>query len=256
MLLVLFVASLCNTVLAQEERNFLNFYYIDAESGKNVEYREFFREVSSKIHQVRIDAGEINGAYLMQARVPGGSQAISDYILVIVPNGGLGGESMSTGDALKKAGIEMTGPEYWQKWRELSNLVKREIWTNEARIGSLDEGNLIQMDFMDVHDSSDWIEMESEVFQPVHQLRIDKDERVGWGARRLHMPRGSDLQYNGATVNVFADWEQFGKQGSRGLFGQAHPNMDTSGLRERIGKARTMVRTELFELIYKKVASE
>ena len=256
LLLVLFVASVCNLAFAQEERNFMNFYYIDAEPGKSGEYRDFFRDVSSKVHQVRIDAGEINGVYLMQARVPGGTESISDYILIVIPDGGLGGAGMSLGDALKKAGIKMTSDEYWEQFRELTNFVKREIWTSVTYIGSLEEGNLIQMDFMDVHDPSDWADMETEVFQPVHQLRIDKGERVAWGARRLFMPRGSDLQYNGATVNIFADWEQFGKSGRGNYFRQAHPNMDTSGLRERIRQARTMVRTELFELISKKVASE
>ena len=256
MLIAFFVASIFGTASAQQQRDFLNFYYLDVEPGKGGEYRNFFREISSKVHKVRIEAGEIRGAYLMQARVPGGTESISDYILVIVPNGGLGGESMSAGDALKKAGIEMTGSQYWQKFWELTNFVKREIWTDVARIGSLEEGNLIQMDFMDVHNVGDWVDMEREIFKPVHQLRIDEGERVGWGARRLFMPRGRDLQYNGATVNIFADWEQLGKSGGRGFFRRAHPDMDTSDLSEKIGKARTMVRTELFELISKQVASK
>lgn len=250
-LIPLVTLAFAGNAFAQEERAYTRAFYVDAKPGKVGEYRNFHRDVWSKINQVRADAGEHEASYLMQARVPSGSNASCDFLLLFSPKGGLGGESMSFGEALEKAGIDMSADEFWAKVRNLSDLVYSEIWYSIDSIGTSKEGNLVQIDYMDVHDTGEWITMEREIFKPVHQTRIDDGARVAWSAHRLFMPRGTDLQYNAATVNVYADWASLGNSHQRGYFRRTHGDKDLGDVGARINKARDMVRTELFEVIHK-----
>ena len=79
---------------------------------------------------------------------------------------------------------------------------------------------------------------------------------VGWSAHRLFLPRGTSVPYNAATVNIFPDWASIGNMQVVNYFEKTHSNLDTTGLWKKVGAARDIVRSDLYEIIAKVTPSK
>jgi len=60
---------------------------------------------------------------------------------------------------------------------------------------------------------------------------------------------GTSSNHDYVTSNVFSSYDQFANQDYEGAFKKAHPGKDANAMMEKTGKARDLVKSELWELV-------
>ena len=253
MLLAACVAAfLTGTLSAQDEPSYVQVFYIDVLPGKGEKFRDLMLDEGVKIAQSRANSGVCSAWYFMRARVPSGERANADYIIVNVMADGFDSPRLSTADALKKANDKMSSEKYWENVRESSKLLYTDIWSPVAQVSESEAGNFVLINYMDVSDFGDWLEIEHDIVAPSMEAQVADGNLAAWGSYRLFLPRGSDLDYNAGTVDVFADWSAIGKPRKFGEYlRKANPGIDMDSIGSRIGKARDIVRSDLYEVLAK-----
>ena len=109
----------------------------------------------------------------------------------------------------------------------------------------------IEIDFMKVTSGmgAEYVRVEKEDWKPVHQALVDGGQRVGWTLWSLAMPAGTSNNHDYVTSNIFSGYDQFSNQDYEGAFKKAHPGKDANSMMEKTGKARNIVKSELWELV-------
>ena len=129
-------------------------------------------------------------------------------------------------------------------------LVRSNLWRGVADAGMGKEGAYIVIDLMKVSDWTAWEDTERTVFKPMQELRIKDGDTQAWGAARLAMPRGTGLEYNAVTFNVFPDMQSTGKAPKyEARFAKAHAGKSFEDAIEKTLAAREIVQSGMFQML-------
>jgi hypothetical protein len=223
---------------------------IDTKPGLDNEYEEFALDTQKKIAGVQDPSSNRVGWILLRSVIPAGDNAACNFMVVNVFSGFPKWSSLSLGDRIKKAGLNMTEEEFRAKRNSLSSLADRKLWQRIDGLEAPKVGNFIMLNMAKVHDWAEWIDIERNVWHPVAEELAKHGKRVSWGAYRLVMPSGTSLPYDGASIDVFADWDSLGgNQGVNAAIQKVHPNMSSDLLSSRIERAREFVRHDLYRVV-------
>jgi hypothetical protein len=190
----------------------------------------------------------------LRAVFPAGMDAACDYMQVnLYPGFPPDPKTTMTPDAAHaKARVTMSQSEFLAQRDAASRLRKAELWRVLDRTGTPEVGNYMRLDYMKVQPGqrNEWIKSEQEIYKPIHKARIDLGGLKGWTLAALAMPSGSALPYDAMTVNMFKDWAQIGGPSkAQEAFQKVHPGKQASQVYPDIEKLRTIIRTELYEVI-------
>ena len=114
-------------------------------------------------------------------------------------------------------------------------------------LGMAQESNpLIVVDLMKVEpeNASSYVEIEQNIWKPIHQERIKKGLIVGWVMYEV-MYAGSDDPYNYVTVNVYANPPNLENPYQGMVFKDIHPDKDLNAEMEKTAKLRKVTRSQL-----------
>ena len=111
----------------------------------------------------------------------------------------------------------------------------------------------IEVDYMKAapgHEN-EYVKLEQEQWKPMHQERIKQGKLHAWYFFGVDFPSGSENKYNFITINAFDQWGQMENPYAdlAQLFQKAHPGASLQDLGAQTGKARDIVRSEVWELI-------
>jgi hypothetical protein len=216
-------------------------------------FDKFAAEEIHKVAQGRIDDGEITTFYLLRSVFPRGEAADCDYMVVtFFPNmpHEFGTEQVEA--AIKKDGIKLTGEDYFKHRDALVRLMSVGIYQNQVFVGGAKKGDYFQVNYMKVaiDNFDDWIAFEKKVWQPLAEALVKDGRQDGWSVNVAAMPFGSDMPYQGVTVDVFpsldavfAEDKQFADR-----FRKVHPDMELGTTFERVNKLRAQAQVRLFLL--------
>lgn len=226
--------------------------YMKVKPGMNDEYLAC-EQAWKLIHQERVKAGYITGWELEQVLYPSGTGTEYDYLTITHYKNwkALNAENGSTFDALFKA-LPEDKREIANKAEEYRDLVKREIWTAGDRVFATGSGRPRYEieNFMKIPADGwdNWIDMESNFVKPVHEKNIALGNRAGWLMSFMVLPRGEELPYQASTVDFYSTWEDMAK--NEGAAWEAvYPGISMEEIGKRIESARTLVRSELRQLV-------
>ncbi|HLY42233.1 MAG TPA: hypothetical protein VKR52_13550 [Terracidiphilus sp.] len=216
-------------------------------------FREFAAGETHKIAQGRVDDGELTAWYLLRAVYPQGESSDCDYLVISIfpklPHT-LGTEQLDA--AIKKAGLKITPEDYIKHRDAVTRLVSVAIFQNRASAGSPKKGDYFQVNYMKVSEANidDWVVFEKTIWQPIAEALVKDGKENGWSLNVAAMPFGTDLPYQGVTVDVFpsmdavfADDPQFADR-----FRKVHPDMELGTTFERAEKLRSRSLVRLFVL--------
>jgi hypothetical protein len=214
---------------------------------------KFLTEDSHKVAQGRVSDGELTAWYLLRPVFPGGESAECDYLSIALfakmPHT-LGPEQLDA--AIKKEGLTITPDDYIKRRDAVAKLVSVAVFQNMATVGSPKKGDYFRVNYMKVADANlnDWIAYEKKVWQPIADALVKEGKSDGWSLNVRAMPFGSDLPFQGVTVDIFpsldaafADDPQFDDR-----FRKLHPDMDLGTTFEHFEKLRTQALVELYVL--------
>lgn len=230
--------------------------YMKVKPGMEAQYRAC-EAIWKRIHTARKEAGLITDWSLEQIHFPGGSHTEYDYLTVTHFKDwtAVGNVSTTWDEATWQkltAGLSEDELELAMKADDFRTLVKREIWSG-IRMVTDESGKparFIVENYMHVPTATwdDWVNMEIETFMPVHAQSAEMGHRAGWVMAYMAAPRGAELPYNASTLDMYHEWADMHNDES-GAWEAVHPDMDDSDLMERVESARTIVRSEVREVV-------
>jgi hypothetical protein len=216
-------------------------------------FQKWTADEMSKVAQGRIDDGEITAFYLLRGVFPRGEAAECDYLVVtFFPNMP---HEFGTGQvdaAIKKSGLKFTGEDYFKHRDALVRLMSVGIFQNQAFVGGAKKGDYFQVNYMKVaiENLDDWIAFEKKVWQPLAEAMVKDGREDGWSVNVAAMPFGSDMPYQGVTVDVFPSLDAAFAEDKQFVdrFKKVHPDMELGTTFERVNKLRAQAEVHLYEL--------
>lgn len=254
LLLAVLFCLFTNFLTAQDDnpQGYYSFDYMQVKPGMYDEYLKL-EKAWKKIHQANIKAGKYNFWELTQVVYPSGAKEEYNYVTRTNFRG------------------EKQLAEYIQNWQmpdlaailtaeeqalvartsEIRTWVKSEIWSHEdVTVGQdIDKEKIVVFNFFDFPEKSNRTEhfrVEREIWKPIHEARIQDGKMTGWVLLAKQLPYGSNETYHDATVDLYADMEQFLAQGSPvPYFEKVHAGKDMDKMWTETDAACDLIRQEV-----------
>lgn len=251
--MVFIMAAIPFMVFAQEPTVFAVVEFMKVKQGDEQKYVDLERNYWKKIHQERVKNGEIVRWVLYEVRFAGSNDEYNFVTGTIVtdpnklenPFAGIDAEKILPGEDVDKI---------MQETSDSRQLVKRNLVRMVSTVNP-ESGfapfNYLQIDFMKVKPGNDnmYIDVETNVWRPVHQQFIKDGSRVGWTLWQTVFPSGSGLEFQYVTTNFLSDFSQVGAADYNGAFSKVHSGKNIDQLMEDTNNSRELVRSELWRVI-------
>ena len=145
----------------------------------------------------------------------------------------------------------MSAQQFIDRRDSLTTLVSNNLFQNRAALGSTKKGNYMVVNYMKAANVEDWVAFEKKVWQPVAEALIKDGRTAGWSLNVQFLPGGSDLKFQGVTVDTYASWDDVFKQDPQFVerFRKVHPDMEFGTTFEQFEKLRTTVALQLFTAV-------
>lgn len=254
---VVLAAAFCTPLLAQMEMQggtgFHTVACIKVKPEKGAEFRAWAASDVHKFAQSRVDSGALSGWLFLKSVQPQGESAQCDYLSISMypgaPTEPMGPEAL--GAALKKAGINMTAQQFADRREALTTLISNNLMQNRAVVGSMKTGDYFLVNYMKTSNVEDWVAFEKKVWQPMAEALVKDGMTAGWSLNVQVLPGGSDLKFQGVTVDIYPNWDAVFKADPQFVdrFRRVHPDMDFGTTFEQFEKVRTMVGIQLFSAV-------
>lgn len=254
---VALVALFCAPLLAQmSQEGMSGFHTVACVKVKPEKAGEFRAWAASDLHkyaQSRVDSGALSTWFLLRSVQPQGKSAECDYLSISMypgpPNEPMNLEAL--GAALKKAGLTMSAQEFVDRRDSLTTLISNNLFQNRAFVGGMKTGDYFVVNYMKAANVADWVAFEKKVWTPVAEALVKDGKTAGWSLNVQVLPGGSDLPFQGVTVDVYPSWDavfapdpQFVER-----FRRVHPDMEFGTTFEQFAKLRTIEAIQLFSLV-------
>ena len=124
-------------------------------------------------------------------------------------------------------------------------MVWSELWIQLDGVGP-GEFKYVRVNQMATESGDAYVEMEREIYKPVHAALMEAGETGGWGLYQRVAPFGTSSAYNYGTVDFLKDLGgvPFGE-----YFEKVHPDADPDAIGERTTTARDLVSGSIWILL-------
>jgi len=221
-------------------------------------YLEIEKNIWKPLHIERARQGNIAGWFLYKVRFTGTDDAYNYVTVTLFSNPANIEDPWKNIDPAKvlpgkdlDAALKETG--------ESRDMVSSILINRQASVypdGGPGDFKYIQLDFMKVkpEKESEYWDVETSVWKPVHQEFIKAGSRVGWSLWGRVFPSGAELDYQYVTVNYMANWSKIGVADYNDAFAKAHAGKNLDDLFAKTNASRVLVKSELWEVIDKAFA--
>jgi len=258
MVMAILAVSNPKPVVAQDTPVYALVEFMKTNPGQESTYVDLEMNVWKKLHQARVDRGNIVGWYLYRIHYTAANDPYN-YVTVTLFNDrskledpweGIEAAAILTGMDIDKVSEET------MQSRELvsSNLMNRlDIVYPEGGPGDF---KYLELDYMKVKQGHDgeYLNTERNIWKPIHEQFIKDGSRVGWSLWGRIFPSGFGLDFQFVTVNYFSDYSQIGMANYNDAFVKADLGMSINEISETTNNSRLLVKSELWEVIDKVVA--
>ena len=188
------------------------------------------------MHQERVNNGELNSWALYWVQY--GDRSKCDYYVI---ESYLGPEKLTdanpvTGDLFAKVHPGKDMSKAMARTAASRVMVESSLWFAIDGV-AIGPHRYATVNYMQSDDPKTYVEMELEIFKPVHQAMSDAGSLAGWGLYSLIAPNSGTMPHNFATVDFFDRW---GPRPMGETMQSVHPDMDLEELGEKIEAARQM----------------
>jgi len=216
-------------------------------------YLEVEKNIWKPLHLERAKQGNIYGWFLCRVRFTGTDDKYN-YVTVTLFN-----DPLKLEDPWKNIDPAkvLPGKDIDKAWDETATsreLVTSSLIIRQASaypVGGPGGNKFFQIDYMKVDQGkeSEYIDVETNIWKPVHQEFIKAGSRVGWSLWGRNFPAGAGLDFQYITVNYMADWSKIGAADYNDAFAKAHAGKNMDDLFTKTNASRTLVKSELWEVI-------
>jgi len=103
------------------------------------------------------------------------------------------------------------------------------------------------VDFLKVEPGKfgEYLNLEQEVWKPMHQERLDRGKIVGWYLYAINFTGAND-EYNYAVINLYSSLDSLENPWDADILSVVHPDKSRDQIMEKTRNARVQVRSELY----------
>jgi len=253
-LLILFTGFIHDTMRAQTpNHHFVVVEYLKVKPGDQIKYLDVEQEIWKPMHQERMNQGIILG-WLLYAVEFTGSADDYNYVAITMYDDPEQLENPWNAEIPARVHRNMKVEEIMDRTARARDYVRSELYycvTSTPEMPLKEPAQYIQVNFMKVEPGmeSEYEELEKDIWLPIHNESILLRKTVGWGLWSALFPRGAGRPYQYITLNTFSDYSYVFELDFSIPFRAIHPDKDYSEISEKTRKARTIVRSELWDLI-------
>jgi len=112
------------------------------------------------------------------------------------------------------------------------------------------QGKYLKVEFMQVKPGRgpEYRRLERNLWQPIHQARVDKGYILSWAVYGHHFP-GASQEYQYAVVTEYPSFEQLEDSKYPELFAEVEGREDYEEILQQTNEVRTLVRQDLWVLL-------
>lgn len=219
----------------------------------HLQYLEVEQEIWKPLHQERIKQGIIVGWYLYAIEFSGSSDEYN-YVAISLYDDAENLESPWNPEIPGNVHPDMKLDEIMTKTYQSRENVKSVLFYSVATAPEIPleiPASYLQANYMYVEPGkqAEYEQLESEIWLPIHNESIHTGKTAGWGLWRSLFPRGSGQDYQYMTLNSFSEFSYVFEVDFSESFENIHPEIDFNDVSQKTQQARTVVRTELWDLI-------
>jgi L-rhamnose mutarotase len=227
--------------------------FMKVEPENHASYLQVEQEIWKPMHQERINEGIIVGWYLYAVEFSGGMDDYN-YVVITLYDNADQLENPWSNDIPGKVHPGKRLEEMMQRTYESRTHVRSELFYSIATAPAIPmetPAPYMQVNFMKVEPqmASGYEQLEKEIWLPIHNESIRSGRTTGWGLWSSLFPRGSGLPYQYITLNAFSEYSYIFDLDFSIPFSNIHPDKDFKQTQERTREVRSIVRTELWDLI-------
>lgn len=249
---ILLMVAMPSVVIAQNPNVYALVEYMKVKQGDEQKYVDLETKYWKKIHQERVDKGEIVRWVLYEVRFAGANDEYN-YVTVAVVNDP---QKLEVPFAGIDPAVTLKGEDVdriMKETNESRQLVKRNLIYLLSSVPEAGPGpfKYVQIDFMKTKQGSenDYLNLENQVWGPVHNQFVKDGSRTGWSLWQGVYPGGSGMDYQYATANYISDFSKVTAADFNGAFSKAHPGKDINKLMKQTNESRELVRSELWHVL-------
>jgi hypothetical protein len=250
---ILLGLSIAGATPAAAQGQFVTVDYMKVAPGQDDAYLQVEQKTWKPIHEARVKAGNALGWYLYRVASPSGSQVDHNYVTVALYSNFEAMENPYPSELIAKIVPAQGMAEFNKKTLAARDLVRSETWGAMAGAPETPLAKpapFLSVEYMKVPPGGDaaYVEVEK-LWKQLHQVRIKEGTLVNWGVYGRVLPGGSDYPYNYATVSGYSHFKDLIGLDFAGLVQKAALGMSANELGDRTGKARDLVRGEVWVLV-------
>ncbi len=237
---------------SSEPPRYTMYAYMKVKPGMEEEYLKL-EKAWKKIHAASKKAGHLDDWSLSRLMFPGTANEY-DYVArnAFVGNAQLSNYLEGTFDwgdwskLLTKEELDLVN-----RTNEIRDMVKTELWYQMERVLADDINKTAKIAVFNYFKSAegktpqDHINMEKDIWIPVHSARVKDGIMKGWVLLGLAQPFGSSLPYDMATIDVYTDMKQYTTPWFEDYFKKVHPGKNMDDLMKRTSDASSLVKGEV-----------
>jgi hypothetical protein len=245
---------------ANPQRVFVGVTFIKVRPGKQDQYQQLIEKYGKKINEYFYKKENLLGWYLYKILMPSGASVDYDYaaVNVVTSFSDLVDPPGSQKDLLKKVFPEMNDKmiaDMMAKYDSARIVIRREVYMPVDGVQTGDTSNPVPAKYMEVDmmhpaagKTDDYIKLEKETVMPLHAERIKSGYIRNWGLyEKVFADERSGFEF--VTVNFYDNLDKLGG-GYEEAMKKVMPQMNMNTLITQIVAARTMIRSEMWKLLY------
>ena len=242
------------TVFSQVDSSlFVVVDFMKVESRSHSAYLDLEQEIWKPMHQERINRGIIAGWFLYAVEFSGSGDEYN-YVIITLYDDAEKLENPWEAEIPGKVHPGLKTEEILERTYETRDIVKSHLCYSIAsapRIPLERPAAYLQVNYMKVDPAkqSEYEQLETEIWFPIHSESIRSGRTAGWSLWSMLFPRGEGLPYQYLTLNAFSEYSYAFELDFSIPFSNIHPEKDFADTREKTLQSRTIVRSELWDLI-------
>lgn len=259
LLSVIAFAFAAQNAIAQDDPLFYRTNCIKLLPGKTTEdYRQYIA-TTKRLWQSAADDGEIASWGVLRAVIPAGEAARCDFVSVTTfpaaPPPPLTADAVNA--RMKKIGMNGTAAQLYAKRDSITKLISGEMWRSTIRVGEVQKGDYMYVNYMKVRNMTDFLELEKTMWKPLAEHWVKNGAMRGWRQSVAFLPGGTEVPYRAMTADVFPSWEAvFKPLQTNDTFKTVHAGKNLDEFFGKLNKSRDLAKRELYVVEERVVAAK
>jgi len=227
--------------------------FMKVQPENHASYLEVEQELWKPMHQERINQGIIVGWYLYAVEFSGDGDEYN-YVVITLYDKADQLENPWRDDIPGRVHPGKSPEDLMQRTNASRSHIKSELYYSIATAPEIPletPAPYMQVNYMKVEPPmrSEYEQLETDIWLPIHNESIRSGRTTGWGLWSSLFPRGAGRSYQYITLNAFSEYSYIFELDFSVPFSNIHPDKDFTVTQERTWEVRSIVSTELWDLI-------